>query len=269
MRWKNVTEKNPKISIITPSYNQARFIEKTIQSILSQDYPNLEYIVVDGESTDGTCRILKQYKGKLTWTSERDKGQTNAINKGLKRASGDILAYLNSDDLYLPGTLHKVTDYFMKHEDIYWVTGRCKIIDENDREVRNLISTWKNFWLQNRFFAKYRNMILFILNFISQPSTFWRREVLDRIGYFDEALLLSMDYDYWIRLVKEYKLGIIDDDLSAYRVHIGSKSAKEYRLQFKEGYEISKKHTDSFILPKLHKLHDTLITNIYEQILKI
>src|SRR6266508_5744681 len=115
-------EKHPRISIITPSFNQGDFIEQTILSVLLQDYPNLEYLVMDGGSSDTTLNILKKYSGKVTWMSEPDKGQTHAINKGLRRATGSIVGYLNADDLLLPGTLNKVMDAFVNQPQTWWVT---------------------------------------------------------------------------------------------------------------------------------------------------
>src|SRR5688500_4533124 len=121
-------EMHPKISIITPSLNQGDFIEQTILSVLSQDYPNLEYLVVDGGSSDATLGVLAKYAGKVTWISEADKGQTDAINKGLRRATGSIVGYLNADDLLLPGTLNKIGEVFSDHPQARWATGTCRIV---------------------------------------------------------------------------------------------------------------------------------------------
>lgn len=140
----------PKISIITPSYNQANYIEDTILSVLSQDYPNLEYIIIDGGSDDGTLEILKKYDKKLKIISEKDSGQTNAINKGMKISTGDIISYLNSDDMYLPGTLKTVGCRFTNYHDVKWITGRCRIIDNRGIAIRSIITTWKNLWLKKK-----------------------------------------------------------------------------------------------------------------------
>ena len=120
-----------KISIITPSYNQAQFIERTILSVLNQDYKDIEYIIMDGGSTDGTVEILKKYSDHIIWKSEKDNGQSDAINKGLKMATGDIVAYLNSDDTYQPGAFKEVATFFEKNPDKKWVYGKCLIINEN------------------------------------------------------------------------------------------------------------------------------------------
>jgi glycosyltransferase involved in cell wall biosynthesis len=153
----------PKISIITPSFNQGAFIEETIQSVLSQEYPNLEYMIVDGGSTDDTLDILHKYQDQLTWISEPDRGQVDAINKGLKLASGEVLAYLNSDDLYLPGALRKVGAYFAEHPQAEWLTGYCRNVDGEGQPIRGLIRAYKNFWLSR---PSYR--VLLVLNYIAQ-----------------------------------------------------------------------------------------------------
>jgi len=137
-------EMHPKISIITPSFNQGDFIEQTILSVLSQDYPNLEYLVMDGGSSDTTLTILKKYSGKVTWISEADQGQAHAINKGLRRASGSIVGYLNTDDVLLPGTLKKVADAFINDPQTVWVSGKCRIVDEENNEIRRPITVYKN-----------------------------------------------------------------------------------------------------------------------------
>ena len=184
-----------KISIITPSYNQAEFIERTIQSILNQSYSNFEYIIMDGGSTDGTIEILKKYSNKIIWKSEKDNGQSDAINKGLKIATGDIVAYLNSDDTYELNALQKVADFFIKNPDKKWVYGKCKIINEKDQEIRKPITAYKNWLLK-----KYSYKKLLTENFISQPATFWKKELHNEFGYFNESESLCMDYEFWLRI---------------------------------------------------------------------
>ncbi|MCD4672777.1 MAG: glycosyltransferase, partial [Anaerolineaceae bacterium] len=162
----------PRISIITPSFNQADFIETTILSVLGQEYPHLEYIVVDGGSTDGTLDILRKYETQLTWSSEEDRGQAHAINKGLARAGGEVVAFLNSDDVYAPGALLATGEYFAAHPGAWWLTGKCAIVDDQGCEIRKLITAYKHFWLQFRSYG-----VLQIMNYISQPATFWRRSL--------------------------------------------------------------------------------------------
>lgn len=255
--------KLPKITIITPSYNQGQFIEKTILSVLSQNYPNLEYIVMDGGSTDGTVEILKKYSNKLIWFSEKDKGQSEAINKGFKMAKGEIIGFLNSDDLLLPGTLEKIAGIFLVNPDCIWLTGKCKVIDEKGKEIRSLITSYKNFWLRHYSYQK-----LLILNFISQPATFWRRSLIfdSRIGFFDERLDYSMDYDYWLRLGKYFPPNIIDDYLAKYRIHQTSKGGKGFLKQFWTEYEISKRYTSSLLLCLIHLIHVIISIIMYELI---
>jgi len=248
----------PKISIVTPSYNQANFIEQTIQSVLSQNYPNLEYIVMDGGSTDGTAEILKKYGSQLTWFSEEDRGQSDALNKGLCIATGDICAYLNSDDVYEPGALHKVGKFFADHLQVSWLTGKCRIVDRQGREIRKLITYYKNFWL---LFKSYN--VLLVIDFISQPATFWRRDVVKQIGPFDEDLHLTMDYDYSLRVGKQYKLWVLNDYLASFRVHRTSKS-EQVREHFDEDLSIAKRYSRSRLLINLHSFHNSLIVAAYQ-----
>lgn len=249
----------PKITLITPTLNQSQFIKKTIESVLSQNYPNLEYIIIDGGSTDGTLEILNSFSDKLIWISEKDKGQSDAINKGLKMTTGEIVGYLNSDDYLEDGTLFKVGDYFSTHKDIYWVTGRCKTVDQEGKEVRKLITLYKNLFLK---YLRHRN-VFYIVQFISQPSTFWQRSILGKIGLFDTKLSYDMDYDYWLRIWQKYRLYFIDDYLSSYRVHQKSKAVISPETQFKVEFDIICRYTNSKIILSLHKLHGLFALIVY------
>ena len=250
----------PKISLITPSLNQGRFIEATIESVLSQDYPNLEYIVMDGGSSDNTLQVLARYSGQLKWVSEKDDGQTNAINKGLRMASGEILAYLNADDIYLPGTLLRVARLFMERPEVMWVTGQCHIIDEDNQEVRKLITAYKNFWLR---FA--HPSMLLVTDYISQPATFWRSKILDEFGYPDESLHYAMDYEYWLRLYSKYPPLFIPEYLAAFKIHPHSKTTTTGHKDvfIDEERTAIQRHTNSRLMLTLHDFHRWLMTSVY------
>lgn len=251
-------ERLPRISVITPSYNQAHFIERTIRSVLEQGYPDLELIVVDGGSTDGTVDILKRYDNRLRWVSERDEGQTDAINKGIGMSTGEIIAYLNSDDLYEPGALHAVARHFAAQPDSMWVTGFCRIIDEKDREMRRAITAWKNFLLR-RF--SYR--LLLVTNPVSQPATFWRRKVVDEIGLFDKGQHFVMDYDYWLRIGRKHAPAVLETYLAAFRVYTTSKTSSSFLRSFRQELEVAKRHSTSPVLNALHWLNYFGIASAY------
>jgi len=253
----------PKISVITPSFNQADFIEQTIRSVLEQDYPDLEYVVVDGGSSDGTLDILSRYAGRLTWISEPDRGQAHAINKGLRMVSGEVLAFLNSDDLYLPGALQSVGNYFSQHPDAGWLSGRCRNINENGQEIRQVIRAYKNIWLRA---ASYHALL--ILNYVAQPATFWRRAAMQSCGWLNEDLHYTMDYELWLRLGRRHQLHVLNQDLAAFRVHDASKSGTTAHKQFDEELAVARRY-GSPLTTRLHRLHNTLIVWVYRQLLKI
>lgn len=248
----------PRITVITPSLNQGEFIEQTIESVLSQDYADLEYIVMDGGSTDGTLDVLRRYEGQLSWVSEPDRGQSHAINKGLQRASGEVVAYLNSDDLYEPGALLKVGQFFLQHPEAAWLSGRCRIINQNGQEVRKWMTLIKNFWLR---IGSYR--VLQVLDYISQPATFWRREVMQKIGSFDEELQYAMDYDYSLRVGRHFRLWVLNDCLSSFRVHSVSKGGTSFTAQFDEDLETARRYVSSPILIGLHRLSNWIVVLLY------
>ena len=255
--------KLPLISIVTPSYNQGGFIRATIDSVLSQDYPRLEYFVMDGGSTDGTVGILKSYGSKLKWVSEKDNGQADAINKGLRLSRGDVLAYLNSDDIYLPGTLKRVGEYYARTH-AGWITGDCLTIDEEGKPSKNnwLISGYKRFLM-----ALYSPLTLRIADsMLPQPSTFWSRRAFEQVGEFNEKYHYVMDYDYWLRMAKFYKPHDLKVALSGFRFQQDSKSQTGRAKLMAEGLVTLKANGANKFELWLHARHSDLTLFVYKLI---
>jgi glycosyltransferase involved in cell wall biosynthesis len=208
------------ISVVTPSLNQTEYIERTILSVINQSYAPFEHIVIDGGSNDGTIEILEKYR-HLIWTSEKDRGQAHAVNKGFRLAKGDIIGWLNSDDVYTPGTFKKVNAVFQERPDIDMVFSHCLWIDKDDNIIR---------FLEGRNPARFP-----VLNhpcYIPQPTVFLRRKVLDKTGYLNEAYSYVMDFDFWRRISKNHKILFIRDIFASFRYHNASKTAK-YLKSFK------------------------------------
>lgn len=186
----------PRISIVTPSYNQGEFIEETIRSVLLQGYPNLEYIIIDGGSTDNSVAIIEKYEKYLTyWVSEKDRGQSHAINKGLKRISGDIWAYLNSDDRYLNGTFKRVAQEFHKNPQTLWITGHARYLDADGSPVKLMIPTPVNHKKDALIRWEGPKHPICI-----EPANFMRRVVIEKYGFYEEFLNYCMDFEFNIRL---------------------------------------------------------------------
>ncbi len=247
----------PKISIITPSFNQGVFIRQTIDSVLGQNYPNLEYIVMDGGSTDGTLDILRSYGADLRWVSQKDAGQADAINRGMGLASGDILAFLNSDDYYLPGALALVAERFAQ-SGCLWLTGDYRIVDQDSREMQGFVVRYKTFW---RGFSS--ASVLAVLNYIIQPSTFWSRDLWQAAGPLDVSLRYTMDYDFWMRAFRVAPPLILDQALSAFRIHKSSKGGSQYERQFDEEIQVLRRYNRSRAIDWTHRVHNTLIKLAY------
>ncbi len=251
-------------SIITPSFNQGQFIEETIKSVFNQTFQDFEHIVVDGGSTDNTLEILKKYKAKYPdkffYVYEEDRGQSDAINKGMKMAKGDVLCYLNSDDLFYAYTLEEVEKFFKKNPNAIWVTGNYTIIDENGSEIQNFIKVYKSIFA----IFPFREKILEVVNFVNQPSTFWKREVYKKVGDFSLEYKYNMDYDYWLRIIRSgYKLYYLNKALSKFRIHKKSKGGYGFKNQFKEDLLVLKKNKASSLTTALHYLHNQLIVLVY------
>lgn len=203
-----------KISIITPSYNQAKFLEETILSVINQGYHDLEFIVIDGGSKDHSVDIIKAYEKYITyWVSEKDKGQSDAINKGLKKATGEIIGWINSDDLLLPGSLQKIGEIFQSLPENIGVIHGGAIIFEGEKDLREIY----NYGIPS--VEKYLSGMAF-----SQPAAFFRKIYLDRVGLLREDLHYGMDYDLFARLACVCKFQPVDHLFSKYRLHNDSKS---------------------------------------------
>jgi len=208
-------KKHPMVSIITPSFNQGDFIEETINSVLSQDYQNIEYIVMDGGSTDNTLDVLRKYTGKIKWISEKDNGQSDAIIKGFSMAKGEIIAWLNSDDTYLPGAVSKAVSAFTMWPETGVVYGMTYFIDKDGL-------TLGKYPVEPFDFQRFASF-----NFICQPSTFFKKKAYEGIGGLDQSLHYGMDYDLWIRMSRSFKFKFIEESLATYRLHCESKTISD------------------------------------------
>jgi glycosyltransferase involved in cell wall biosynthesis len=205
-----------KISLVTPSFNQGQFLEETLHSVLDQRYPNLEYVIIDGGSTDESIEIIKRYEKHLTyWVSEPDRGQVDAINKGLAKATGDIVAYLNSDDLYLPGAFQAVVKYFQEHPDCDWLCGDTVMFGED--HATEIIHATVPLSAAHCLSWAYK---------APQPAMFWKRELLK--SGFDERWRYCFDHDLYVRLLLEgHQCDHLPLPLAAYRLHGCSKTVAE------------------------------------------
>ena len=223
------TSEWPLISIVVPSYNQGPYIAETIHSILDQDYPNIEVIVMDGESTDETVTVLRSFP-QITWFSERDLGQSHAINKGMLLARGSIRAYLNSDDVYRPGALRKVAQIFKDEPDTKIVVGNCDLIDQHSSVIGHI----------NAKFTDLRGLVEYWgwekLHCIPQQATFWRASLMSEVGLFNTDLRVVMDYEYWLRTATRTKFRTVDQTLAGSRLMAGTKKVSRTNEMYDEEY---------------------------------
>ena len=202
-----------KVSIVTPSFNQARYLEQTICSVLGQGYAPLEYFVIDGGSNDGSGAIIQQYAGQLTgWVSENDKGQADAINKGLRQTGGEIVAWLNSDDTYMPGAIARAVETFQQHPEAGLVYGDVLSVDAESRPFN--LQTFQPFTLND----------LMAFRIISQPAVFMRRSVLEQAGLLDESYHLLLDHQLWLRMARLAPMVYVHETWAAARYHAEAKN---------------------------------------------
>lgn len=212
-----INETLPLVTIVTPSFNQAQFLEKTILSVLEQDYPRIEYIIMDGGSTDGSREIIERYAGKLAyWVSEKDHGQTDAINKGFSRANGDILAWLNSDDTYEPGAIRQAVEYLMALPDVGLIYGNAHYIDAQGEIIGDFPAAQTDYRRLRRGYVH-----------VPQQSSFWRAGLWKQVGPLDESIYFAMDYDLWLRLARVSKIQHVPKFWANFRLHASAKSIAE------------------------------------------
>lgn len=225
----------PSISLVTPSLNQGRFLRATLESMLGQQYPGLEVFVQDGGSTDESVRILEEYRDRIGFVSEKDEGQADAINRGLSRVSGEVLGYLNSDDLLLPGALEAVGRAFSADENLRLVYGAAVFVNETGGEIGPCLT---QSWCRERL-ADYC--------FVAQPAAFFRRSLWEEIGPFDVSLHHTMDYDYWLRAsecLKDGEVAYLDRPLAACRIHGDAKTVAGWDRALEEIFGLMRRRTN-------------------------
>lgn len=220
----------PKISVITPSYNQGAYLEQTIRSVISQNYPNVEFIIIDGGSTDNSVEIIRKYAGQISyWCSEPDEGQSDALAKGFEKATGDILCWIGSDDLYLPGAFQKVADYFSKHPSVEFLSGGCLFVDAQGELLQTQALPFSR-----GVAATYDRLRYYEQDGVCQPSSFWRREAYLAVGGINRCRHFIMDFDLFARLAQRKRFGRIPDFLACFRLHEESKSSTIQHVRLKE-----------------------------------
>jgi len=206
-----------RVSIVTPSFNQSKYLERTIQSVLNQDYVDIEYIIIDGGSEDGSLEIIQQYQDQIAyWISEPDKGQTDAINKGFAKASGDILAWINSDDTLEPGAVSRAVQILVENPGVGMVYGHGFFINGEDQKIGEFPSAQTDYRKLRRGYVH-----------ICQQAAFWRASLWKKIGPLDDSIYFAMDYDLWLRLAKEASLLYVPEHWANFRLHNDTKTIAE------------------------------------------
>lgn len=243
----------PKISIVVPSYNKVRFIEQTLKSIFTQNYENLEVIIQDGGSTDGSVEIIKKYAKKysIIWESKKDNGQLDAINKGLKKATGAILTYINADDYYKSGAFAAVSKAFLENPNALWFVGQGIVINEKGKEIAQAVSCYKNFLLLLNF-----RFNLLVTNYLMQPSVFFSKEAYKKYGPFIGTPDFIMEYDFWLKLSHISMPVVLNGDISKFRIEPGTKTKRMFKKLLLEDTKIVKRYTKNPFILALHKLNN-------------
>ena len=247
--------KLPKISIVIPSLNKVDYIEETLKSIVYQKYPNLEVIIQDGGSIDGTLDVIKKYINKysniFSLESKKDNGQVDAINKGLKKATGDILTFINADDYYKKDALLTVGNYFSNKPKTLWLAGSGEIMDRKGNIRWNSSTSYKNYLLNKN---KYHYLLM--VNYLMQPSVFLSKVAYKKYGPFTGTKKFVMEYDLWLKIARDSMPKILNKTLSVFRLSGKNISSLAFKNTLKEDFRIAKKYTNDPIVLTLHELHN-------------
>jgi GT2 family glycosyltransferase len=233
----------PTLTVVTPCLDAAATIEQTLDSVAGQLAPGDEHLVVDGGSTDGTLEVLERRDG-VRFVSEPDRGLSDAMNKGIRLAGGDVLGWINADDVLLPGALDAVRGAFAGRPQAEWLAGVCTIVDGAGEEIRRPVTSYKR-WLLRRYSLR----SLLVQNFVMAPATWVRRSAYEAIGGFDERFRYSMDYDAWLRLARRSDPIVLDRDLAAFRMAGESLSMTGFERQFEEHLANAREHGEGHPLP--------------------
>jgi len=246
----------PRISVITPSFNQVDFLERTIKSVLDQQYPNLEYIIIDGGSTDSSVDIIRQYEDKLAyWISEPDNGQTDAINKGLQRASGDWIAWQNSDDVYYPCAFADLATAAEAYPEAGLIIGDLMLIDKDDHALRDV-----------RYVSPSHEALLAEGMLLANQSSFWKRDVQNKVGLIDEHYQCSFDYDWFLRLTEQATGVHVARVWGALRLHDETKTSQQTNLFQEENQQILAGREVPGYLKLLYKIRRLFLMLVYGQL---
>jgi len=222
--------REPLVSIVTPCLNMGRFVEETLLSVLEQNYPRIEYLVMDGGSSDGTLEILRRYEGRLRWISQPDRGQADAVNRGFEQTSGAVFAFLNADDTYLPGAVAAAVEALAEHPEAAVAYGNAwHVAKDGGRLAPYPVEPFEPANLSRRCF-------------ICQPAAFVRREVFAASGMLDAGLRFAFDYDLWIRIARRHPMVRVDRDLATSRIHAQAKTMAETGAAMRETIGVLKRH---------------------------
>lgn len=251
--------------MVTPVFNAIETLPETLASIRAQNYPELEHVVVDAVSTDGTLELLRaeEAAGRIKLISEPDNGLSDAFNKGVRVATGELVGWLNADDLYEPGALWSVARAYAANPGAEWLTGRCRIIGADGRETRKVVTAYKNFLLRRFSLGLYLTN-----NFVSSPATFVRRSVLGELGALDERFEYSADYDLWLRLARRSKPVYVDADVARFRMGEGSLSITGFERQFREHAQNARENGEGHsVAVAVNQVMSRLIVLVYRGVM--
>jgi glycosyltransferase involved in cell wall biosynthesis len=245
----------PRISVVIPSFNKVKYIGETLNSIVFQKYPNLEIIIEDGGSSDGTVKVIadfaKKYPDVIKWESKKDKGQLDAINRGLRKSTGDILVYINADDIYKPGGFKKVANKYIQNPKSMWFLGTADVINSNGEKMARLATLYKKL-------LTYMNnyQLLLFVNYLMQPATFLTRKAYLKYGPFTGTRNFITEYDLWLKIGRVQMPEVIPNELASFRISQGSITTNQSEDLLNRDMDIVKKYTKNQFILDIHKLHN-------------